>query len=148
MITIEELAARLCRKPASVIRRMKSRGYLDENGKPSTWCIEGKIMSEDGRISKRGESLLSTELGIGKIPKAELKTFLSKSECWACHGKFETGAFVDGKIYTSDQIIDRYYRLQEVQLKIDCLEDEPGFSIGNCLFTMSKDKDWRKHWEK
>ena len=141
MITIEELAARLCRKPAVVIRMIKSRGYLNENGEPAAWCIEGNIMTADGKISKRGEILLTAEIGIGKIPKSEFKKFLAKSEWWTCHGKFETGAFVDGKVYTADQIIDRYYRLPEVQIIIDCLENEPGFSIGNCYFTMWKERD-------
>ena len=129
MITIEELAGKICRKPAAVMRMMKSRGYLDEDGNPSGWCIEGKIMSEDGRISKRGETLLVAELGIGKIPRAELEKFLSKADWWQCHGCLESFAFKPEEFYTADEIINRYYKLPNVSAEIVYQEDEESILV-------------------
>ena len=148
MISIEELAAKLIRKEAVLRRMMKSRGYLDENGEPSAWCVEGKILTQDGKVCKRGEILLVAEIGIGKIPDAELKEFLAKAEWWKCwaipsdEGVWP-GRFREGESYTAEDIIKWYHDNQNVRMELDYnCDGKLGFILGGGIFVAGDSRDF------
>ena len=67
---IEELARILNRKPGHVRRMLIRRGYLRQNGNPSTFSINNRLIREDGFIYRNGRDLFIQELGIRENPHA------------------------------------------------------------------------------
>jgi len=63
MAYISDLANELRRKEYMVIKMLKKRGFLKENGKPRKSTIDNGLMREDGFIYKKGWNLFIEELG-------------------------------------------------------------------------------------
>ena len=146
MISIEGLSKKLNRKTGLVMQMMKKRGYLDADGKPERWCIEGKIMSKEGKITRRGELLLVDEIGMGKISDTDLKKFFDKPGLWLCIGlPLSYKPFEYGKYYSAEDIISWYHANPDAEMKIDISDEEPMFSLDgydfsndpNPVFTLS-----------
>lgn len=63
MAYISDLAEELNRTEGMVIKMLKTRGYLKENGDPRKATIDAGLMREDGFIYKKGWNIFVEELG-------------------------------------------------------------------------------------
>ena len=62
MKTLDDLAKKLHRKPWSVVRMLKSRGYLKRNGEPKQRTIDAGYMTKNCYIKNKGWNLFLDEL--------------------------------------------------------------------------------------
>ena len=72
MAYISDLAKELNRTEGMVIRMLKNRRYLKENGDPRKETVDAGLMREDGFIYKKGFEKFVKKLGMKKENKEEI----------------------------------------------------------------------------
>ena len=93
MITISDLAELLNRRECDVVKMLKKRNYLKQNGKPTKNSLENKFMNDNCLITKKGENWFIESLGIKHNSKTNKIMYCPNCKNSNCF-------IIDGKDYT------------------------------------------------